>query len=454
MIKTFTFLRHFLYNRAGNVAMLGALLIPVVIFAAGGAIDYLRWAGQRSDLKQLSDTLATRGAREFLLANATEQNIKAVIQAAINNDVAANAGLGELKHETIVDMANTTVTVSLTQPPKPGVLLTNFVPYSDTLVISSTAVARGGSSICVVTLDEKEEGAFNAEMNSSLQADECSVLSNSIHSKGMIVSQAARVSAELICSAGGYGGNFINYSPSPTTDCPIYEDPLKARIPPSFAGCDHTDMELGSPTIVTSTLSTVVNIADGAPVGGLTRGLGLKEISHTEYTLEPGVYCGGLNIGSDADVTLESGIYIMKDGPLAVALGGRLHGEGVSFYLTGSNAVFYFGGQSLVELSASQTGELAGILFFEDRAAPEGRLHQILSGNARELIGTFYLPKGTLRVASLVPVADNSAYTALVVNRLSLAGSPTLVLNSDYTSTDVPVPDGVGPIGGTTYLRE
>ncbi len=41
-------------------------------------------------------------------------------------------------------------------------------------------------------------------------------------------------------------------------------------------------------------------------------------------------------------------------------------------------------------------------------------------------------------------MADASAWTVIVAKSLKLDGNPTLVLNTDYASTDVPVPDGVG----------
>jgi hypothetical protein len=143
----------------------------------------------------------------------------------------------------------------------------------------------------------------------------------------------------------------------------------------------------------------------------------------------------------------------MKDGPLIAELGARLVGENVGFYLTGDTSTFIFGPESIISLSAPTDGEMSGLPFFEDRLAPDDRLHQILSSNARTLIGTIYLPRGILSVASLRPVASESAYTAIVAKKLSLIGSPTLVLNADYADTDVPVPDGVGPTGGTVRLR-
>ena len=175
---------------------------------------------------------------------------------------------------------------------------------------------------------------------------------------------------------------------------------------------------------------------------------------HDKFTLDPGVYCGGLTIASDADVTLNPGIYIIKDGPLKFNIGSIVTGEDVSFYLVGDDSTFYFGPDAKISLKAQKTGPLAGILFFEDQNAPLGRTHRILSDDARTLLGTFYLPRGTLSVATLLPVADQSAYTVIIANKIAMTGSPTLVLNTDYALSDVPVPDGVGPVGGSVFLRQ
>ena len=63
---------------------------------------------------------------------------------------------------------------------------------------------------------------------------------------------------------------------------------------------------------------------------------------------------------------------------------------------------------------------------------------------------TIYLPLGILFVDANAPVADNSAYTALVVRSLQLSEGPKLVLHSDYQSTNIPVPDGL--IGSQAVL--
>src|SRR5262249_2450070 len=125
-----------------------------------------------------------------------------------------------------------------------------------------------------------------------------------------------------------------------------------------------------------------------------------------------------------------------------------------------------------VDLSAPKDGPLAGILIFDDPSAalapgktpPSNRgnaskgdnsakrQHQILSNNARNLLGTIYTPQAQVIIDADKPIADKSAYTVLVVQRLNLYSGPNLVLNTNYGATDVPVPRGVGPYSAKMFL--
>ena len=59
------------------------------------------------------------------------------------------------------------------------------------------------------------------------------------------------------------------------------------------------------------------------------------------------------------------------------------------------------------------------------------------------LLGTIYLPNGTLKIDSEGPIADKAAYTAIIARAIKLYEGPTLYLNSDYDASDVPVPEGL-----------
>jgi len=86
---------------------------------------------------------------------------------------------------------------------------------------------------------------------------------------------------------------------------------------------------------------------------------------------------------------------------------------------------------------------MAGLLFFEDRSVSLGRTHHIKSTNVDVLTGTIYLSRGKLLIDPNSQIAEDSAYTAIIVRQLELTEGPELVLNSDYGATDVPVPAGI-----------
>ena len=153
-------------------------------------------------------------------------------------------------------------------------------------------------------------------------------------------------------------------------------------------------------------------------------------------------------------VNFEPGIYVIKDGPLAFAAKAQVTGEHVSFYLVGDQSVFSAESESFVYLTAPKDGDMAGILFFEDRDAPLLRDHVVMSDDARVLLGTFYLPRGRLVIRTSRPIADKSAYTAIVAYQVAVDLNSRLVINADYDATDIPVPEGVGPVGGNIVLTQ
>ncbi|MDZ7628452.1 MAG: TadE/TadG family type IV pilus assembly protein [Parvularculaceae bacterium] len=437
-----------LTDNHGNVAIAFALAAPVLLIAAGGAVDFQNLGGQRAEMQAAADALATRGAREFLLENSSEFQIEALVRATAEAQYAESLGVFTLA--ATADDDEKTVTAELTQAPRKGLFLHNLPAYQRPVTVRATAVARGAANVCVVALEKTGGGAIKVTSAAKLAAAKCSILSNSTASKGVDASGYSKLTAALICSAGGASGGSSNFEPQVLTDCPVYEDPLKDRLEPDAGACDHNNLALGEAKsgseLFEQTLATLIAAIDGSDEDTLA--------GYTRFDISPGVYCGGLRIRADADVHLEPGIYVFKDGPLEVELGGRLFGEGAGLFFTGPGAVFTFWPASIVHLTAPTDGLMAGMLVMEDRERNSVENYSILSDNARTLLGTIYLPNGRLRIASLMPIADNSAYTAIVVRYLQMFGSPQLVLNTDYTLTDVPVPEGIGSSGGQVFLRE
>jgi hypothetical protein len=290
---------------------------------------------------------------------------------------------------------------------------------SDVTPIRARAQAKtiGQRLACVLGLSELTPPGVQLWSNASLVAEGCDVYSNTSLPLGLVVQDNATLKADLICVSGGYVALSPGaVKPKPLTDCPKFDDPLASRQAPKVGGCDHLAM-------------IIIN---------------------QNKTLNPGVYCGGLTILGNSKVKLNPGVYIINNGLLKVSGTASMTGENVGFYLSGLLTLMFFDSGTTIDLTAPKDGPLAGILFFEDRKALPLRIHRIGSNNARNLVGTIYLPLGILLVDANAPVADNSAYTALVVRSLQLSEGPKLVLRSDYQSTDIPVPDGL--IGSQAVL--
>ncbi|WP_165795808.1 hypothetical protein, partial [Methylobacterium frigidaeris] len=328
------------------------------------------------------------------------------------------------------------------------------------ILVQATAEIVGTSRVCVVALDGRSADAIALRNDSRVSATNCSVYAMSDSSAAINARDTSQLSAMTSCTVGGYAGPSQRYQPVPITGCPAIKDPLAGRAAPPVGGCTYTN----------------------------------KLVGNWSEVLNPGTYCGGLVLTSGAVVKLNPGIYVMKDGPFVVGTdilkqgkghkhdhasclcyhndvslhdkemmhcpaapsslpAASLSGDGVGFYFTGTVPPEYDGiprplqfmPRSNVSLSAPTGDVMAGLLFFEDRAAPVDRVFEVMSDNARRLVGTIYMPQGTFLVSANQVVADQSEYTAIVTRKLALSQAPRLVVNANYSATKVPVPQGLGP---------
>jgi Flp pilus assembly protein TadG len=404
-------------DQSGGVAMTFALLFPILLLVSGVSVDFADLRAKRSMLQDVADASALAAAREFRLSNANSQTLAQVATASAE----ASLTLQDLTATVIpmVDLTNRTVTVKLSM--SASTMMLKFVESASRIEVVATARMVGGAPICVIGLNTSSNHTVELDKYAQLSAGGCSVYSNSIKPSGLVARDFATIEAAFICSAGGKlklgKGNF---SPAPQSDCPVMADPLASRNLPDASGC----------------LKTKANYKGGT------------------VQLVPGTYCAGVTIDKGAKVVLAPGIYVFKDGPLVVKGGSRLNGTNVALHFVGKNAELNLQADSQISITAPKSGMMAGILISEDRNNSTNLVHKINSNDAHTLLGTIYLPKGTLYIGAQAPVAEESAYTIVVANRFRLSEGPTIVLNTKYDETDVPVPEGVGSLSGKTFLAE
>jgi Flp pilus assembly protein TadG len=397
-------LQSFLRNTAASTAMVFSLSLPALLGSAGLAVDFSIYNLKQTKLQSAADQAAVAAAKELTVVNVKKSAIAEAADGFARNILTS----GNFTVNAEVGAANDTVKVTITEVWTP--FFAQFIGADVTPVVArATAKLAGTANVCVLALNGTAAKAVHMDKQARLQATGCGVYSNSSHTQSIRLDQNSEMKAALVCAVGGVKAKTTAVSPSPTTDCAVLSDPLASRKAPSATGCAATNLVLKSGSTV----------------------------------LDPGTYCGGIKVTASATATFRPGTYIIKDGVFEVSGDGSVISNNAAFYLQGEASLLSFTGNSTLEMTGATSGELAGLLFFEDRSTSMGRTHRINSANARKLTGTIYLPNGKLRIDPNTSVAQDSAYTAIIANEVEIDEGPLLVLNSDYGSSNVPVPDGI-----------
>lgn len=418
--------------KEGTSAILLALVLPTLAGIAGFAADYSAATSGQQRLQAIVDSAALAIAREMTVTPVDNTRAQALAEQYVAANIPANTPYKIVVAAALAE-ANMAVKVNgQQQVATPFGLLERFAGVS---IISANALARVTASsapqkLCLVSLGEKLDGGIYLHNGSVISAPGCMFYSNSTKQEAVIIEAGSTLRAATVCARGGVKNMASLIDATFVTDCPATVDPLAAKPePPLSNGCDYNKVVIDT---------------------------GIK-------TLQPGTYCGGLEIKANAKVTMNPGIYHFKNGHFYVKEMAEVRGNGVTLLFNGNKSFFRFEESGLVEISAPVSGPTAGILIWELKGfVPSGTTttnatsktknsneHHISSDRARQLTGTIYLKQGLLMIDSKRPIADLSPYTILVVNKLDLYDGPNLVLNSNYTSSSVPVPAGLGPIGAT-----
>lgn len=449
-------------DRKGNIALMALGVVAVATFVGGGIVDYMSLTNQKQKLQGVADRAAIAAAQELVVFKGSDGRMTAVAEAFVK------ASYAEGTPTTTARVVEDGKAVEVTLTAKPITYFPGPIAQGVSEVrANATAEVSGGGYVCMVGLSPDEDSTLDMHDKARVTASNCAIYSNSKNKNSLRLASNARVKADLVCVAGGVAGPTSAVSPNePLTDCPQLADPLRSRPEPKVGLLTCSNI-LGASSILGKDLlgkdGNLLNVKDllggvlsgdllkkqdllktiteGDLVGKLAPGL----IVTGKTTLEPGVYCGGINI-IGGDVKLKPGTYILNNGGLNVMNGGKLMGDQVGFYLTGALGLstVQLAPSSTVSLTAPRSGDMSGMLFFEDRKVLFKFPHIIASNDARSLVGTIYLPGNTLEINSQKPIADQSDYTVIIARKFDMKDGPELVLNTDYENSLVPVPEGVG----------
>jgi hypothetical protein len=402
-------------DTAGNVALSFGLMMPILVGGLAIASDAAYMNYKAAKLQSTSDQAVIAATQELLVASASDKTIHAAAEAYVRSAHPGEA----ISVKPKVDRSSGQVKVQLEfmwQPVFGNLLGSDSTP----IVVNSSAKLIGEDNVCILALSSADASALDMRKTSKVTATGCGVFSNSKAATGIFLDRPSRITADVVCSAGGVEAPAGSIKPAAKTDCMTIPDPLASRAEPSHGGCDFTNFKASSGTVV----------------------------------LNPGTYCGGIMLTGQLTAVFNPGQYNIVDGSLKITGQASATGTDVGFYLTGAMSKLDLTGQSTISLSGAETGPMAGLLFFASRNQPAGTQHRIAGGSIEKLTGTIYFPTSNLLIdPKSATVAAQSEYTVIIANKIRMNEGPEMILNSDYGATKVPVPEGV-MVSGTVVLTE
>jgi len=473
----------FASNCHASVTGIAAIAAPAVLGVGLMAADLSTLQRSRTVLQSATDGAALAAAGEMKLANASLQRIgdlvvnqltaqigssPSVITASTSSatDIRATitSGIGRIDLVATVDRQQRTLDLKLsTQPATILSRVAGFAP--STIDASARARLIGGSSpLCVLALDEKVFGSLQMSGSALITARQCGTQVNSGSTKGGYFADgtSVKLAATRNCAATLPSSPYqaLNFDPLPIL-CPPLPDPLVGTVTIATpASCD-TYLK------VKPNKTVVLDLASALPC---YRRIEVKQ--------------GGTLILRNSGVLNMGG----QHGLLRVRNGGELKMESASAGVTinfSDNSTFTFLAGAKVNLAAPSTGPTRGFLFVGNPQGVKSRKFFVASVGVTQLLGTIYLPFGTLVVdmdeteavaasSAAASAADGAeqddtdtggapsgpsagtnpatnevnkqaAFTILVVGQLRVANKSNMVLNANYANTSVPVPGGVGP---------
>ena len=320
-----------------------------------------------------------------------------------NQDVTYTAGVSASPPTTTgLSTANYWVTFRVTQiVPQ---LFSAAAGNASGMVTARATAAIVGAQDCIYLLDPTAPSALSANGTSSITSG-CGIYVDSNSSTALTTTGTATISAPEYDVVGGVSTH-APLTPTANTGVSPAGDPLAGL--PAPAGppytCDYKNYS--------------------APNG-------------KTVTLNPGVYCGGINVKNNT-YNLNPGTYIMVGGGLSTQdTNSYINGTGVTIYNSygaSDKGTYTYSGininaNSNVNLTAPTSGTYTGILFFDDRSAPAGS-DSYGGGSTAVYQGTIYAKNQAITMYGNSAVS--TAYTIVVADTMSVVG--TAGFNNNYST--------------------
>ena len=396
----------FVGNNAGAVSVLFAIGLVALVGIAGSAVDYSLTTWRKAKLQEALDAavlagVADRGNAEALsgvdgsLSN--EQRIQIASDYFDGNKVSLpNVENVSFQYEGdhLVGRASIWVDTYL--------LRVAGFKQMDVNILASGASAVTREPLCFMAMHPIRKHTLELKGSVSVIAPECHIYGNSNHEDDVVdphTPQNYLVGKSV--QAVGFGHHVLANVTPPLEHAPeLIPDPLAALVLPVVGPCDFTNMAIDA-------IST---------------------------TLNPGTYCGGLELTNGAVVTLNPGLYVISGGTFVMS-GSEINGTDVTIALADSSVNLDWQ-NSTMRWSAPKTGQYAGMAMIGTREPVD----HTFQDSTVDLHGVIYLLQGAFQWTNTGTPAINALWSAWIVDGVSWDGDGAIHYNFNLADSDVPYP--------------
>ena len=400
-------LRAFSRDRRGNIAVSFAISVIPIMFTTGVALDYSQIQRERWKLQETADASALYAVKELEKAGKTESDLKVDADDIVQSNFTID-GYVEVELDTKLNHLRVHLTKEY-QPTFIALFHPDPIPIGVVAEVSYNEAYTGAK--CFMSLSESGKGVFNLNGNAVIDTPSCGVQVNSNSADAVDLNgSGTEIQSQSNCFVGGVQSGLSRIQPPPEDFCPTLPDPFDEMVLPSFGACNDYDLKINANAVA---------------------------------TLTPGVYCGGISIGSGANVTFEPGLYVIKDGVFKTTGSATLFGEGVTFFFTGNDIAVNFSGGTNYHFVAMATGKLAGFVFYFD---PDSDLTAAssLSGDSNTYFeGILYFGARDVTLNGNGSVNSGSPFSALIANTITLDGNASIHLAVTDGYKNLPVPEEI-----------
>jgi len=393
----FSRLKSFFSHQAGSVVIIASLVLPILLGFAGFSLDYIRAYSLRTTLQGAIDSAVLAGVsssqdqeQQISAAQAFFDSIASQLKQSVNVSFTHDG-------DKLVGVASTNLDTTVL-----GIL---SIDDMDVAVNATATAGEVYGPLCFMAMHPTRKHTLELKDSVSVIAPDCHIYGNSSHPYDVVdphTTQTFLIGKSV--QAIGYGHHYLENVIPPLEYAPDFiPDPLASQVIPTPGACDFVD----------------------------------KKVDGGTATLNPGVYCEGLEIKGGAKVTLTAGVYIITKDIFKVD-DSTLTGDGVTIVLADDKVKIEWKKNSEIHLSAPKSGPYTSIALMGRKYAQ----HKIDKAVV-DIHGIIYLPNGEFEWKNTGEASIDAEWTVWIIDGVTWRGDGKVYINFDTEDSDIPYPNGL-----------